>query len=355
MSTIQAPSEVGPIRVADPEQHRLEVRTFIRRAVGFSAIGFLIYFALYGASEWLVREHAQRNRFHVVQSAPLAEYDVVLLGASHAAALDYRDMNARLEAMSGASVLNLATVGAGVTVNRLLLDYFFTRRSARTVVYVLDSFGFYSAEWNEERLKDASLYVRAPWDPALARLLLGRSGTRSVALAYVSGFPKINNADRFEPDLFADEGPRFDRVYRPVAQIDRQRIEYLYGGVGPNSALESPYLVELESMIAEVHARDARFVLVRPPIPARFKSSIPHETEFDAIVRDLVARTGAELYDFSEVANDPEYFYDSDHLNEAGVLNFFEHHLSRVLTAGAAAPAPALSDSDPASEEDVGS
>ena len=40
---------------------------------------------------------------------------------------------------------------------------------------------------------------------------------------------------------------------------------------------------------------------------------------------------GAEFHDFSRVANEPEFFYDTDHLNEAGVLNFFERYFSDVL------------------------
>ena len=60
-------------------------------------------------------------------------------------------------------------------MNRLLLDYFLVRHRTAAIVYVVDSFAFYSPEWNERRLEDARLFQRAPFDPALARLLL-RSG-----------------------------------------------------------------------------------------------------------------------------------------------------------------------------------
>ena len=234
-----------------------ELGTFGRRAAGFVLIGVVLYVGLYVASERIIAEYAQRNRFYMVQTAPQARYDHVILGASHAAVFDYRDMNARLEAMTGARILNLSIVGAGITVNRLLLDYFLTEHHTDSVVYVLDSFGFYSAEWNEDRLQDAALLHRAPFDPALAWLLLRNPATRAVARDYVVGFSKINNPDRFVPDVLEGEGNRFDRTYRPVAQIDRQRIAYLYPNAIDDATLQdSPYLAALEDLIGEVQSRD---------------------------------------------------------------------------------------------------
>ena len=40
-----------------------------------------------------------------------------------------RDLNERLEAMTGTEIINLATVGGGVTINRFLLDYFLDDQS----------------------------------------------------------------------------------------------------------------------------------------------------------------------------------------------------------------------------------
>jgi hypothetical protein len=311
-----------------------ELERFIRSAVPFVLIGLGLYLALYAASERLIARHAQRNRFFLVKTASSADYDHVILGSSHAEVFDYRDMNARLEEMTGSRILNLAIEGAGITVNRLVLDYFLAEHRTKAVVYVLDSFPFYSRAWNEDRLQDTGLFVRAPFDAALARLLLGDPLTWPVALDYVLGFSKINNPDRFAPDVFEEEATRFDRVYRPVAQIDQQRIAYLYPNEIDESALrDSPYLAELEDLIRSVQARNIRFVVVRPPIPQRMYRMLPNEAPFDTTLKAVLARHDVELYDFSSVNNDEQFFFDSDHLNQFGVLNFFEHHLKDVLTA----------------------
>lgn len=307
------------------------MRAFLARGLAFALVGAALYGAVYAAAERLVYRQAHRNRFFVIRSAPAGHYDYVLLGASHAAALDYQDMTRRLEQMTGARILNLAVVGGGISVNRLLLEYFLTRHTAGAVVYVVDSFAFYSRAWNEDRLRDSRLFERAPLDARLAALLLREPATRGVALDYISGFSKINNPNRFAPDLFADETTRFERVYRPVPQIDRQRIEYLYPSSADPEMLRT-YLAEFEALVQLARSRGIHFLIVRPPIPARVAAMLPGEERFDAALRDLAARNMAPYHDFAGVNNDEQLFYDTDHLNRSGVLSFFEHHLAGVLT-----------------------
>lgn len=305
---------------------------FARRAALFLTIGAALYGGVYVAAERLVYSHAQRNRFFVVRSAPPSRYDHVILGASHAAVFDYQDMNARLERMTGTKIMNLSVVGGGISVNRLLLDYFLSRHEAGSLVYVVDSFPFYSREWNEDRLRDTRLFARAPFDPTLAWLLLRNPATLSVALDYAAGFSKINNRDRFAPDVFPDEATRFDRAYRPVGQIDEQRLAFLYPKqIDP--AVFRRYLAQFEALVGDARSRGLRVVVLKPPIPERVSRMIPDEARFDSALSEVLSHHGVELHDFTYAGFDDSYFYDTDHLNRSGVLTFFEYHLKDVLLA----------------------
>ena len=308
------------------------MRAFLRGAGAFVAIGLVLYVGLYVAAEWLVYRHAEANRFFKVRTAPPVEYGHVILGASHAAVFDFDDMNRRLEEMAGTRILNLAVVGCGVAVNRLLLDYFLAAHRTGAVVYVVDSFAFYSPEWNERRLEDARLFQRAPFDPVLARLLVRSKAPWPVALDYVTGFSKINNPGRFSEDRPA-EAARFDRRYRAVEQIDRQRIEYLYpAGMGDQAQRNlQRYLAEFESLVAGVRSRGLRVVLIRPPLPPRTRALMPDESAFDAALTALAGRTGAELHDLSAAIEDPAMYFDSDHLNRTGVGQLFDQRLAPIL------------------------
>ena len=308
-----------------------DVRVFVRRAAIFLLIGVALYTVAYTAAEALVYRYGNRNRFFAVRSIPPSQFNYVVLGASHAAVLDYRDMNAELEQLTGARIANLSVVGGGVTVNSLLLEYFLSRHRSSSVVYVVDSFTFYSAEWNERRLQDQRLFARAPFDPALVALLLKSPARPSVALDYAVGFSKINNRDRFAPDTSPDEGARFDRQYRPVAQVDEDRLAYLYPAQIDAGTFQN-YLTQFERIVSAAQLRGIEIIVVKPPIPERVRRLIPGEVQFDSALKSVLDRHGVELHDFSGVANDERFFQDTDHLNRAGVLEFYHAALAPLLT-----------------------
>jgi hypothetical protein len=320
------------VTVDRPAQLSGEVRRFARAAVRFALVGAVLYLAVYAAAEWLVSRYAVRNRFFVVRTAPASQYDFVILGASHAAVFDYRDMNQQLEQMAGARILNLSIVGGGVVPNTLTFDYFLTRHETSHLLYVVDSFAFYSPQWNEERLQDRRLFVRAPFDPALARLLFNVPGARGVALDYTLGFSKINNSDRFAADVPADEGARFDRRYRPVPQLDEERLDYLYPKTIDRGTFAN-YLGQFERLIGGARARGIGVVVVKPPLPARIYRQLPSESEFDSALGAVLARHGVTMHDFSAVNNGEALFQDTDHLNRDGVLAFFSGTLAPLLRA----------------------
>jgi hypothetical protein len=323
-------TSTSSVQAAGAEAAPSDARGFLVVAVWFVLIGLVLYAGLYAVAELVVRAYAERNRFHVVRSSPPTRYDYLILGASHAAVLGYRDMNARLEQMTGKRIMNLSIVGGGVVVNELMFDYFLTRHQTGAAVYIVDSFGFYSSDWNERRLEDTRLFVRADFDLRLVWLLARNPGTRAMALDYLVGFSKINDRDRFLPDVPVEEGARFDRTYRPVAQIDRERMAYLYPGQ-IDQAVFGRYMDRFAAFLDRTKQHGIDVVVVKPPIPDRVLRLIPGEEAFDARLTAVLAGRNVPFHDFSRAGNDDRWFYDTDHLNQAGVLQFFETSLSQVL------------------------
>jgi hypothetical protein len=313
-------------------------RGFLRQALIFTLIGLGLYLCLYGASEMLVYKHALRNRFFAVHTAPLRSYDDVILGASHAAVFDYEDMTSQLEGLTGRKILNLSEVGAGPAINRLMLDYFLAGHDTAHVLYVADSFAFYSADWNEKRLEDARLFYRAPFSFRLVWELATHGAPLPVILSYATGFTKINNPGRCAPDITDEEATRFTKTYKPVAQIDKQRLAYMYPGDIDQAAF-ADYLGQFEEMIAMLEARSIAVTVIKPPIPQRIYDALPGEAEFDAALRAVLDRHNVPFHDFSLVNNDDALFYNTDHLNRDGVLSFFNGYLADLLRVAKGRPA----------------
>jgi len=65
--------------------------------------------------------------------------------------------------------------------------------------------------------------------------------------------------------------------------------------------------------------------------PALFHSQLPDEAAFnDAISRSLVA-DNVPFHDFSEDMDEPGFYFDTDHLNRAGLTAFFSRYLKAIL------------------------
>jgi hypothetical protein len=323
--------QVSDTTTTDSQPNSLLSKKLWLRGIVFVFLGLLIYLGLYALSEAWVYEYGLRNRFYVVKTSTVEDYGYVFLGASRAMPFDFDGINQHLEEMSNTKIINLSIEGGGILPNRLLLDYFLVEHTTTNVVYFLDSFAFYSEQWNEKRLTDADL-LRAPLDPSLISVLWRYPWARHLIIGYVTGFNKINNENRFEPDITEAEAARFDREYRPIPQIDRQRISFLYPDEVDSDVLEK-YLTEFERLVQFLQERDITLIIIKLPLPDRVLDMLPHEVEFDAILRERLAQyqDNINFYDFSHVSNSPEYFYDTDHLNRAGVIAFSEEFLSQIL------------------------
>ncbi len=130
-------SKVADDTLAVPAR-RMVFRSFVTGWLVFLAIALLLYGALYAGSESLVHRYGHKSRFFMIATAPQQTYDFAILGASHAMPVGFEDYNQRLERAVGGTIINLSVEGAGVLPNRLMIDYFYSHHTARTVVFFLD-------------------------------------------------------------------------------------------------------------------------------------------------------------------------------------------------------------------------
>lgn len=305
-----------------------------KTALLFVAIGLVLYAGTYYAAERLMYRTGDANPFFKIATAGDGPYDWVILGASHAMPLDFEDFNTQMERATGRRILNLAAPGAGPLYNRFVLEHFLARHRTANLLYVLDSFAFYSPTWNEERFADARLLRRTPIEPALARRFLDygmHEGVDALAvLDYVSGFSKINNRERFRRDVWEGEA-QFGRRHRPSAAADRKRIDYLYPAPAPDPAVFERYREVFVALIAAARQAGVRVVVVKMPVPARFHGQLPGESAFDDAMTQLLESQGARFHDFSLAMDEPRFYFDTDHLNRAGVTAFLADHLGAIL------------------------
>ncbi len=304
-----------------------------RSALLFAAIGLLLYAAVYYAAEQLLYRTGRTNAFFKIAATQENTVDWVILGASHAMPLDFADFNAYMQGETGLKILNLASPGTGPLYNRFVLEHFLRAHRAKNVLCVVDAFAFYSRTWNEERFADAKLLRRTPFEPAIAAGLLVYARNEGVdpraVLDYVSGFSKINNRERFERDIWEGE-KQFDRVYPPSASAVKKRVAYLYPDQTPDTAL-SRYLEKFSTLVASSRQAGAKVVVIKLPTPAQYRSQLPEEARFDEAMSRLLAASDVRFHDFSQALDEPRFYFDTDHLNRAGLTQFFARYLKPIL------------------------
>jgi hypothetical protein len=309
-----------------------------KSALLFIAIGVALYAGLYCAAEQLMLRTAHSNAFFKIATVQNDPVDWIILGASHAMPLDFADFNDAMERETGQRILNLAAPGAGPLYNRFVLEHFLREHRARNLLYVADAFAFYSRTWNEERFADAKLLRRTPFEPAIAWRLgdyARREGVDPRAvLDYVSGFSKINNRERFQRDVWEGEA-QFDRLYRPSASALGKRIAYLYPEQTPEAGLQR-YLETFSSLVALARREGMRVVIVKMPVPPEYHRRLPGEAAFDDGIARLLAAPGVRFVDHSLAIAEPQFYFDTDHLNRAGLTEFFARHLKPILVSAKA-------------------
>ena len=305
-----------------------------RAVIAFIGIGLLIYVGLYFAAERLMYRNGHSNPFFKIATAEANDYDWVILGASHAMPLDFADFNALMQQETGMRIINLAAQGAGPLYNRFVFEHFLRANRTRNLLYVVDSFAFTSRAWNEDRFADAKLIRGTPFAPALARHLgdyVRREGVDPRALLdYLSGFSKINNRDRFRRDAWEGEA-QFDRVYRSSVTAVAQRIAYLYPDATAPDVI-ARYLRDFTSLIEIARQHNIRVIAVKLPTLALFHNQLPNEAAFDFVSTQVLIDHAVPLHDFSEALEDSRFYFDTDHLNRAGVTELFQRRLKPLLT-----------------------
>lgn len=312
------------------------MRALGKTALIFTAIGFVLYLVVYITAEWLLYRTGDTNPFYKMAVTTETSFDWVILGASHAMPFDFADFNDVMEREAGLKIINLATPGTGPLYNRFVLEQFLRNHHVAKLLYVLDSFAFYSPAWNEARFADAKLLRRTPFQPVLAWRLLDYCLNEGVdpraALDYVTGFSKINNPERFQRDIWEGEA-QFERIHRPSASATAKRIAYLYPEAAPDPGALTRYLHEFEALVDLSQLKGIAVVVIKMPVPAQFHSLLPNEAAFDEAISRLLAGKQVPFYDFSLAMDEPRFYSDTDHLNRAGLMEFFTHHLKTILAS----------------------
>jgi hypothetical protein len=83
--------------------------------------------------------------------------------------------------------------------------------------------------------------------------------------------------------------------------------------------------------VALAREHGMRIMAIKMPLPSQFYKRLPEEANFDTELMRLLAEQDVTFYDFSEMMDEPRYYFDTDHLNRKGLRQFFQSSLRELL------------------------
>lgn len=299
----------------------------------FVAIFLMLYAAAVGIAEMEVARSGQDTAFQKLLALRGQQAGWVVLGASHALPLAFGDIAGRVRADGGPSVAVLAEAGAGPVYNELVFRQALEDVAPRRLLYVVDSFAFTGPTWNEARLSDRKLLRKTPLRLSTARnmaLVVARHRAGAGGLAdYLTGFSKLNPPERFPQGGWRGAAD-FDRKVRLSRHAVRARIKYLYPRP-PQPDTVARYLDVLTGIFDAARAAGIEVVVVKLPMPDAFRAALPDEAVFDRALQQRLSERAIPYHDLSAALPEPAYYFDTDHLNRAGVEALYDAHLRDIL------------------------
>ncbi|SHL57697.1 hypothetical protein SAMN05444414_12062 [Roseovarius marisflavi] len=309
-------------------------RSAPRTVVLFTGIFLALYIAAFVFAEHMVARSETQSAFQKLLPAQGEQVDWLVLGASHALPLAYGDVPARLQQDTGQSMMVLAEIGAGPLYSRFVFEQALHDLDVKHLIYVADSFAFGGEEWNEARVADRKLLRQTPLRPSTAQILAGLVADEGVdpraLLDYLTGFSKLNPADRFSQGGWRGAAD-FDRSFRPSRHAVSARIAYLYPKGTPEAKTVEHYLDSLDGLFDLADAAGVEVLALKLPVPKTFRDSLPGEAAFDAVLRGRLTSRGIVLHDLSEAIVDTAFYFDTDHLNADGVGALYRDHLLALI------------------------
>lgn len=305
----------------------MELRQFIKWLSLFLTfavileIGVLTGLSEYVASRNFLNHETESNLLFLGEDK---EFDILLLGVSHARNFSRHKNNLRIEKALGKTMCNLGQgKGAcGINEQHFYLQHFYDNgNKANTLVYVLSPPLLFS-----ETLPIASNTF--DFEPFEIGFLL-----KYLVYDTENKFERLSSYVRFKQNKrWLEHKPEcLDRMDDLLLKIDTSAINqgqsYAYGGA-LNMERFAISCQRIEKTVQLAQKNGSKVIFMIPP--ALFGKWNGHDETMD-FASKMNGQYGVEVYNFAEVILEPKYYYDHHHLNSAGIEVFTECCLRPML------------------------
>lgn len=290
----------------------------------FIAINLLIYSLIVSIPRIRYSFEHYTSESNLLAEPHNETYDLLLLGTSHPRIFARNGNHERVEHILSRHIANISKGGGhgGVFPELLFLSRFYENGNhARTALYFIDPWVFYSREWNEGNY----FLGEEPFDLRLFAKAIKAGADRSTVIDYVQS--KLGR--RWILLTPATRELNVDRVpsVAAMATACQKEIQNSYmNGLDHESFVRYTNMLEETVTLAEQQHTRVTFLF-----PTSLCENVPGKNQVMRFLEELKQRHHIEIHDFSKAMDEPQYFYDYNHLNSAGVEFFTEKYLLPIF------------------------
>ena len=285
-------------------------------------IPLLILMLIYFPSYLLLNSEYQRGQFssNLFYINNNIDYDVTILGSSHARGFENCTYGNLTENILDAKVSNLAYTGGGVINQQVMLSYFYAKgNTTNTIVYFIDPHMLTSNFFDRE-----PLFNKEPFKIDFLYTLLNSQFKQEVILSYIksklepsSNWLKVNTCEIFQDSVKAIDSLKLKKRANYLAQTKSIDANVLHSQIGI-----------INETLSLIEKHDNKVIFIIPP--TLLGSQLGHK-ELILFLEKTRNEKGIEYYDLSNSMKTPKYYYNYDHLNISGMQYFLQNHLNPLV------------------------
>ncbi len=305
------------------------MRKFILKTITLTTLLGLLLFLFLNVSTVIVKKRAFQNYNCESNTLFLNEnesFDVLFLGISHGREFSRHKNHLRVENILNAKMINFSQGNATCGTNEQLfyLDYFyFKKNKTQKIFYILSP----SMLFSESLPKASNTFDQEVFDVSfLYRYTQFESENKGARImSYLQR--------KLHPFWLTKQPFSKEKMEIEINALDQNKVEegqnMAFDGAVLKSQQFKKSVQSVEKTIQLAAKNRTEVVLIIPP--ALFGKWRGHQETFDFAEKMKLKYPNVDFFDGSETILDPQFYYDSHHLNTKGIELFTESYLKQLM------------------------
>lgn len=298
------------------KQFFIKISLFI--LIQFIPVGILLSYLQYCDSKLHYSQGKTESALLCIPSS--AHVDLLFMGSSHARMFSRNSNHNMVEKTLKKNIVNIGISAAGLIPEELFLKYFYAKKnSVPIIVYFIDPFVFSTRKWNQ----DLYFLTGEPFRFDFLFQLLFTDINLDVKYNYIKS--------KFSKDWRNKNASVLPNTTDSLKETDTSNVRQRIASIFPDGHKKGTFLEYKKTLIHILEMakkNNARVIFIIPP---SLLGKFPLTDELMGMKQELKERFNSDLYNYSETIESPQYYYNHDHLNNAGVEMFTKKYLLPLI------------------------